>query len=145
MRNLKLESEAIIISNYCHIISQILFLHRELSIIKLVFFAFVISTKKEYLNSIYTAKNKKFLDDKVTSLIVGNYDKFCSNIDFILKALHLLIINKNCKYEDSIVFFLTRNGYEKPIYDEQSFIYNAIEYCKNVEDFQILKEIVQNV
>ena len=145
MRNLELESEAIRISRFCHIICQILFLHRELNIIKLIFFAYVIKTKNEYLSLIFSAKNSKFLDDKITSIINGDYKNYCKNIDVIIKALHLLILNKNCKMEDNFVYFISRKGYEEAIYDESTFIYKAIEYSKEVEDFQFLKELVQNV
>ena len=145
MRNLELESEAIRISKFCHIICQILFMHRELSLNKLVFFSYVVKTKGEYLSSLFTAKNAKYLDNKVTSVINGDYTNYCQNIDVILKSIHMLILNKNCKLEDGIVFFVSRKGYEKAIYDENSFIYKAINYSKNIEDFQFLKEIVQNV
>lgn len=146
MRKLELESEAIRISGFCHVICQILFLHRELSITQLVFFAYVVKTKSKYLSSIFNANNSKFLDDKITSIINGDYNNFCKNIDVIIKAIHLLIINQNCKIEDGFIYFLSRKAYEMPIYDDKSFIYNAIEYSKNnIEDFQILKEIVQNV
>lgn len=145
MRNLELESEAIRISKFCHIICQILFIHRELSLNKLVFFSYVLKTKGEYLSSLFTAKNAKYLDNKVTSVINGDYINYCQNIDVILKSIHILILNKNCKLEDGIVFFVSRKGYEKAIYDENSFIYKAINYSKNIEDFQFLKEIVQNV
>ena len=145
MRNLELESEAIRISKFCHIICQILFMHRELSLNKLVFFSYVVKTKGKYLSSLFTAKNAKYLDNKVTSVINGDYTNYCQNIDVILKSIHMLILNKNCKWEDGIVFFVSRKGYEKAIYDENSFIYKAINYSKNIEDFQFLKEIVQNV
>lgn len=145
MRNLELESEAIRISRFCHIICQILFMHRELSLNKLVFFSYVVKTKGEYLSSLFSAKNAKYLDNKVTSVINGDYTNYCQSIDVILKSIHILILNKNCKLEDGIVFFVSRKGYEKAIYDENSFIYKAINYSKNIEDFQFLKEIVQNV
>lgn len=146
MTNLELEAEAIRISAFCHVICQILFLHRELSITQLVFFAYVIKTKNKYLGSIFNANNSKFLDDKIISIINGDYNNFCKNMDVIIKAIHLLAINKNCKVEDNFVYFLSRNGYETPIYDENSFIYHSIEYSKNnIEDIQLLKEIVQNV
>lgn len=146
MKNLELESEAIRISKYCHVICQILSLHKNLSLVKLVFFSYILKTKKEFIKSIYRDTNKNFLDDKITSIINGDYDSYCQDIHVILKALHLLLFNKNCKLEEDIVFFIHNKGYEIKIYKENSFIYNAIEYSKNkIEDFQFLKEIVQNV
>ena len=111
MRNLELESEAIRISKFCHIICQILYMHKELSLNKLIFFAYVIKTKGECLSSIFTANNTKYLDNKVTSVINGDYTNYCKNIDVILKAIHILILNKNCKIEDCFVFFISKKGY----------------------------------
>lgn len=145
MKNLELESEAIRISKFCHVICQMLFLHREISITKLIFFAYIIKTKNEYLSTIFTAKNSKFLDDKIISMLSGDFDNYCKSIDIIIKALHVLIVNQNCKIEDDTIFFISRKGYENEIYDNKSFIYKVIESCKDVEDFQFLKEIVQNV
>lgn len=145
MKNLELESEAIRISKFCHVICQILFMHREMSITKLIFFAYVVKTKNEYLSSIFSSNNSKFLDDKIVSMLSGDFDNYCRNIDVIIKAIHILIVNQNCKMENDIIFFISRKGYESEIYDDKSFIYKAIEYSKTVEDFQFLKEIVQNV
>lgn len=145
MKNPKLESEAIQISVFCHIICQILFLHRELTLVKVLFFSYLLKTKKGYINTLYTANNIKLLDDKITSMLQGDYIGFCESLDFMMKALHILIKNKSCKIENDIVFFLSRKGYEQPLYDENSFFYKAIEFSKDVEDFQFLKEIVQNV
>ena len=145
MNNYKLESEAIRISKYCHIICQVLSMHDELSIIKLIFIAFVVKTKGMYLSSIFSAGNTKFLDDKLTSTINGDFDKYCKDINVIIKALHLLILNQNCKFENDIIFLISKKGFESKIYDDKTFIYNAVEYCKSMEDFQFLKEIIQNV
>ena len=145
MKNLELESEAIRISKFCHVICQILFMHREMSITKLIFFAYVVKTKNEYLSSIFSSNNSKFLDDKIVSMLSGDFNNYCRNIDVIIKAIHILIVNQNCKMESDIIYFISRKGYESEIYDDKSFIYKAIEYSKTVEDFQFLKEIVQNV
>ncbi|MGN1152442.1 MAG: hypothetical protein ACI4S3_00285 [Candidatus Gastranaerophilaceae bacterium] len=145
MKNLELESEAIRISKFCHVICQILFMHREMSITKLIFFAYVVKTKNEYLSSIFSSNNSKFLDDKIVSMLSGDFNNYCRNIDVIIKAIHILIVNQNCKMESDIISFISRKGYESEIYDDKSFIYKAIEYSKTVEDFQFLKEIVQNV
>lgn len=145
MKKLELESEAIRISKFCHVICQILFMHREMSITKLIFFAYVVKTKNEYLSSIFSSNNSKFLDDKIVSMLSGDFDNYCRNIDVIIKAIHILIVNQNCKTENDMIFFISRKGYEGEIYNDKSFIYKAIEYSKTVEDFQFLKEIVQNV
>ena len=145
MKNLELESEAIRISKFCHVICQILFMHREMSITKLIFFAYVVKTKNEYLSSIFSSNNSKFLDDKIVSMLSGDFNNYCRNIDVIIKAIHILIVNQNCKMESDIIYFISRKGYESEIYDDKSFLYKAIEYSKTVEDFQFLKEIVQNV
>lgn len=145
MNNLQKEAEAIQLSIYCDILCQILFYHRNLSINKLLPFAYLIKNYNSYKKS-YTANDTNDLVYKVLSLMTGKFDNYCGNIQLIIKAIHLLILNGNIKQENDIIFFVERKGFAKDfIYNENSFFYHAIEQSKKMPEIQFLKEVVQNV
>lgn len=145
MNNIELEAEALQVSIYCNIVCDILFKHRKISLNKILPFAYLVKKEKTLCQSIYNSQNIKFLVNKAFSTISGEYKIYCNNIEFIIKAIHLLIQNGNVKFENDILFFVSRGKYNNECYNENSFIFNAIENSKFKEDYQILKEVVQNV
>lgn len=145
MKSLKLEAEVLQISIYCHIVCQILFMHRELSLNKILPFAYLIKKERIFLKTLYSANNTKYLEDKALSILSGEYQNYCSSIEYIIKAIHLLILNKNIEFDGNILFFRSKKGYDNELYDVNSFIFHAIEESKITEDYQFLKEVVQNV
>jgi hypothetical protein len=98
MRNLKYESETIQISIYCDIIKQILKRHSELSISKILVFAFLIKNDNYLLSNVYNSNSSQDLIYKGLSLLAGNYNSFCESIEYIVKAIHLL------KVKDGLFF-----------------------------------------
>lgn len=145
MNNLENEAEAIQLSIYCDIICQILFLHRNISVNKLLPIAYLLKKYNLYKKA-YTANDSNDLNYKLISLLNGKYSDYCQNIKIITKALHLLLLNGNIALESGILFFLERKDNAKSfLYDENTFFYNAIEECRKMPEIQFLKEILQNV
>lgn len=145
MNDLELEAEAIQISIYCHIVCFMLYKHRTLSLIKILTFAYLVKKEKNICKSIYNSKSSKFLVNKALSTFSGEYQRYCNSIEVIMKAIHLLALNGNIKIKNNILSFHFLGEYSKELYDEDTFIYKAIENSKFKEDYQILKEVVQNV
>lgn len=145
MNDLQLESEAMQISIYCHVICQILNLHKQIDYVKLIFIAYIVKTKKNLIGILYNNRNSIDLTDKMVSLLIGDYKNFCNSINYIIKAIHLLINNKNIELENNMIFYKKINGYEQEIYEKDSFLYKSIEEINKLEDYQFLKEIIQNV
>ena len=145
MYSLENEAEAIQLSIYCDIICQILFLHRNISINKLLPIAYLLKKYNLYKKA-YTAHDTNDLAYKLISLLNGKYSDYCQDIKIITKALHLLLVNQNIALEDGILFFLERkDNAQNFLYDKNTFFYNAIEECRKMPDIQFLKEILQNV
>ena len=145
MNSLAKEAEAIQLSIYCDIVCQILFLHRSISVNKLLPIAYILKRYDLYKKT-YTTRDTNDLAYKLISFLNGRFSDYCKDIDIITKSLHLLILNGNIAFEDGILFFQERKDSTKSLlYDENTFFYNAIEECRKMPEIQFLKEILQNV
>jgi len=145
MNSLAKEAEAIQLSIYCDIVCQILFLHRSISVNKLLPIAYILKRYDLYKKT-YTTRDTNDLAYKLISFLNGRFSDYCKDIDIITKSLHLLILNGNIAFEDGILFFQERKDSAKSLlYDENTFFYNAIEECRKMPEIQFLKEILQNV
>lgn len=145
MRNLKYESEAIQISIYCDIIKQILKRHDELSIAKVLVFSFLIKNGNYLLSNVYNANSSQDLIYKGLSLLAGNYISFCENIEYIFKAIHLLIVKDVVWVENSIIKAISTIDSAKLVYQESTFLGKTIEASKRMTDKQFMKEVMYNV
>ena len=142
MKN-RLLAETIIVSIYCDIVLSILKRHTQLSVNKLVFFAYILKKGKYNEKEIYTAKNSKDLILKCVSKISGNFEDYCNDIEYILKAIHLLIKNGDLiKKNDKLIYSFKNNSL---IYMENKFIEKCINNSYKITDRQFLKEIIHNV
>jgi len=145
MNSLAKEAEAIQLSIYCDIVCQILFLHRSISVNKLLPIAYILKRYDLYKKT-YTTRDTNDLAYKLISFLNGRFSDYCKDIDIITKSLHLLILNGNIAFEDGILFFQERKDSAKSLlYDENTFFYNAIEECRKMPEIQFLQEILQNV
>lgn len=145
MQNLELEAETIQISIYTNIILNILNKHKQLSVNKMVFFSYLIKKEKFRLGKIYTANNTQDIICKAISLISGEYVEYCQSINFILKAIHLLIINEKVELKGYMLSEINGQKVEKNLYQESPFIKKAIEESKKISDRQFMKEVISNV
>lgn len=145
MRNIKHEAEAIQVSIYCDVIMQILKKHKELSISKILVFSYLIKKDNLEIRSVYTANTSQDIVYKSLSLLAGDYVGFCNSIEYIIKAIHLLIQNNLINLEGNIIYEVLKIEYGKTVYVESSFLEKAIEASKKLTDKQFMKEVTSNV
>ena len=142
MLTIEQESGILQISHYSEIIIQILYMHKALSLIKLITFAYIIKNGKYDL---YNSKNTKELTYRSISLLSGNYSDFINNIKPILKSINILVSNQRIELENSIVKLIHYKSVLNQMYEKESFIYKAINDSKRMSDRQFLKEVITNV
>ena len=123
MQKLKLEAEAIQISMYTDIILSILERHKDLSLCKIMLFSYLIKKEIFRPRGIYTAKNKQDIVYKAISLLSGEYEDYCENVEFILKSIHLLKVNGNVTVIKSMIRLLKGREAKSYIYEWRFFIY----------------------
>lgn len=145
MQMLKYEVEAIQISIYCNIIKQILIKHEELSLCKILIFSYLIKNNYFLLSNVYKANSSQDLIYKGLSLLAGNYKGFCESIDYIMKAIHLLINCDAVIIENTILKSVPTVDHPKMVYQESPFIENTIEVSKKMTDKQFMKEVIYNI
>lgn len=142
---IKLESETIQVSMYCEIVENILYEHKDLSVVKTLLYAYLIKNDNFLRKKIYSGSNKNDLMNKSMSMLSGDYESFCESIEFILKAIHLLIENRILHLENEVLLLNHSTSKKKMIYRATTFLNNAIEESKKVNDKQFLKEVLQIV
>lgn len=145
MKKLKLEAETIQVSIYCDIIRQIIDKHNELSVNKILVFAYLIKKDRFIFRKIYNAKNTKDIIYKCISQLAGDYEDYCNNIEFILKSIHLLITNKLVILDNNIIRNSPETSIDRAIYEESNFLEKAIEASKRMTDKQFMREVTHSV
>ncbi|MEX0050244.1 hypothetical protein AB2T85_06305 [Clostridium butyricum] len=139
----KVLAEAIILSGYCDIILGILQKHKQLSINKTLVFSYLIKKNKFNEKEIYSANNSKDILLKCISKLSGAFEDYCNSIEYIFKAIHLLIQNGDLLIEEDILNYNSKNN--KTIYMENNFIAKSINVSGKMTDRQFLKEVIHNV
>lgn len=145
MRSLKFEAESIQISIYCDIILAVLNKHMELSVNKMLFFAYIIKKDRFIPGKIYGGNNTQDILNKCISLISGDYVEYCNSVEFIIKAIHLLETTGKIQLENNRLRRLKEKGVHKAIYEESLFIEKSIESSKKISDKQFMREVIHNV
>lgn len=146
MNDLELEIETIQIGIYCNIILNLLKKHYNLSLCKILIFSYLIKKDKFQFGKVYNANNSQDVVYKAISLLSGTYKDFCYNINFIIKSIHLLVIN--CKIEidnHNILMLCPDVEVKSELYKESKFIFKAVEESKAITDRQIMREVINNV
>lgn len=131
---------------YCDVIPLILKEHNNLSLSKLMIFSYLIKKDNYYFKSIYDAKTKKNVTERLISLLSGDMERLFDSIQFILQALDLLSKNKIIKIIDECAFF--NKDVKVPIehrYEIRNFIHKSIEESRHISDEQFMKEVLGNV
>lgn len=142
---IKLESEIVQVSMYCEIVENILCEHKKLSVVKTLLYAYLIKNNHFLRKNIYSGNNKNDLMYKSISMLSGNYENFCESIEFILKAIHLLLENDRLHLENEVLLFKNSTAKDVMIYKATNFLNNAISESQRVDDKQFLKEVLQIV
>lgn len=143
MQRIEVQAEIVMISSYCDIVLKILSAHRTLSINKMLVFAYLAKKKKFNQSDIYSAHNKHDVVLKCISQLSGLFSDYCENIQYLVKAIHLLISDgKVVVYETEL---LLPADSQPTGYNEDAFIKKAIEESRKYTDRQFLKEVIHNV
>lgn len=144
MTKLELEQEAIIVSRYCEIISNIMEYSLELSLVKLYTFSFLYNKTVSNNWNPYRGNNTNDVVYKCLSSLAGAFDEFCQNIPFIIRALDILCQSKRLKVSDN---YVKRSGISKKsaYLSILTIIYKAIDESRHFTDRQFLKEVMRNV
>ncbi|HBE9528572.1 hypothetical protein [Clostridioides difficile] len=132
MSKYKIQSEAIIISIYCNITLDILKSHERLRINKLLLFSYLIKRNKRFLYEIYDVKHSKDILLKCISYLSGNFEGYCKEIKYIVKAINILIRNNNLRIENYYLNFVS--GPPKKIYTISKFMDKVINESKLTTD-----------
>ncbi|MBP3359644.1 MAG: hypothetical protein J6N52_02220 [Clostridia bacterium] len=143
MNKNELKTELLLVSKYCSLITQILNVHKQLSVNKMIFFAFLLKNKDNYYKELYSANTDNDIVIKAISQISGNYIEYCVNIKYIIEAIHLLIENKDIILQNSILMCKNEGSFNNTY--NNNFIKKAIDESNNFSDRQFLKEVLSNV
>lgn len=143
MKQIKLEEESMMTAEYSYIIIGLLRKHKNLSVIKIILYSYLLKKQKYYRNPLFTGNNSTEVVFKSISMLSGMFIDYCENQKYIIQALHLLITNKDIELIDNSINVLNKTLEVENIDDK--FIDIAIEESKKFSDRQIMKEIVTNV
>lgn len=139
------EAEVLQVSRYCEIINQILNVNKSLSIVKMLVFAFILKNDVYLQENVYSANTSIEIVYKCISILSGQFNDFLDNIFFILKAIHLLMLDNRIIIENSLIKPVRIKNVLNQMYDETFFIYDAIKESNKMSDRQFLKEVINNV
>lgn len=145
MRDILKQTEVLQMSIYCEIIFIILQRHKKISIAKLLVFSYLFRMNNYFGKQIYNMNNKQDVLLKALSLMKGDFEVFCNTTPFIIKAMHLLVLNNIIKVEQNMVLFLKQGKFKARVENEDKFITNAISESCFLSDKQFLKEVLSNV
>lgn len=143
MPNNEILAESIILSSYCDIILRIVEITKEISINKLMTLAYIIKKNKFMQEEIYKGNNTTDILLKFISGMSGAFEDYCNDIEYVLKAIHVLVKNKNLIIEDGQVKLILIK--KEPLYRESKFIHKVLEESKKITDRQFLKEVIHHV
>lgn len=145
MGNIREQMEVIHLSIYCEIIKELLLKYNELSIIKVLYFSYIIKNNKINNMIVYNGKTSKNVLFKAISLLDGDFENFCANIPYILKSIHLLELTNNISVKENCLI-KKRLDESLAIYTiDNLFLDNAIVSSRGMSDKQFLKEIISCV
>ena len=136
----ELKMEVLLVSKYCEVVQQILQEHGNLSLNKMLFFAYLLKNEKTYSN--FNAKTKKNIEIKALSQITGNFDDYCKNIEYILESIHLLLKSETIILQSCTLYQTSKCNEVLPL--KNAFIKRAIIESEKYSDKQFLKEVINN-
>lgn len=145
MKKVDLEIETVQIAMYSNIIQSLLSKHSPLSICKSLTFAYLIKDEHYKKDKVYTAHNTQDVVCKALSLISGQFDNYTSNVEYIIKAIHILIKKGVIENKRNILSVKKELCDDLHIYQESAFLSEAIERSKYMSDKQFQKEVIVNV
>ena len=138
------ESEVLIVAKYLTILHSIFEKHSCISLTKLIVFCFL--AKKDTFNqkSLYDNKTKNNIVAKYLTNLTGNVDQFFYEVEYILEAIHILILNNYIELSDKIIKCVVKNEV-KLNEDDLPFFDNVIFAANEMSDEEFLREVLRYV
>ena len=138
------KQDAIVISEYCSIINQIVNSVEEISLIKLYAFSFI-CYRIDYHNwSAYSGKDSVDVLYKCISCMAGSFDEFSNHLKYIIASTDLLKKNNLIKIQGNYAINI-KGTIVKLKENKHSNLSKAILASKTISDRQFLKEVLRNV
>lgn len=143
MSNYKLKSEILQVNLLINIILALLYQYKELSLIKIIYFTYLM--KKECNNLIlYSNRSRSNLFDKGISCIANDIE-FMNTLKYILESIDILVKSNKIKIYKNMVINNNINYNIKNNYVKSTFLDNVIKESIKISDRQLMKEIMENV
>ena len=143
MKQTSIDAEVMQLSVYCDIVVGILKSIEELSINKVMVFAYILKKNRFYKKKVFTANSKVNIVIKALTLLNGLRDDYFYNIEFIVKAIDILVKKEIITVKDDNLLLKDKLYVSK--IDIPVFFKHVIEESENFTDRQFLKEVLDNV
>lgn len=130
---------------YCDTVYMITKEHKDISIVKLIFFTYAINKERFFDKDVYSAKNRKYILSKEISVINGDFEGFANAAPYILKAIHILAQAEKIGIEGNIVHLVDAEFNYTKRNVESKFVSQVIEESKTWTDNRFMKEVLHNV
>ena len=134
MMQTNVDAEVIQLSVYCDIIIGILKYIEEMSINKVMVFAYILKKNRFYKCKVFTANSKINIVIKALTLLNGLRDDYFYNIEYIVKAIDILVQKE----------IVVDKSYPSKM-DIPLFFRHVLDESGNFTDRQFLKEVLENV
>lgn len=143
MKQTSIDAEVMQLSVYCDIVVGILKSIEELSINKVMVFAYILKKNRFYKKKVFTANSKVNIVIKALTLLNGLRDDYFYNIEYIVKAIDILVKKEIITVKDDNLLLKDKLYVSK--IDIPVFFKHVIEESENFTDRQFLKEVLDNV
>lgn len=143
MKQTSIDAEVTQLSVYCDIVVGILKSIEELSINKVMVFAYILKKNRFYKKKVFTANSKVNIVIKALTLLNGLRDDYFYNIEYIVKAIDILVKKEIITVKDDNLLLKDKLYVSK--IDIPVFFKHVIEESENFTDRQFLKEVLDNV
>ena len=144
MMRINVDAEVIQLSVYCDIIISILKYIEKMSINKQMVFAYILKKNRFYKGKVFTANSKVNIVIKALTLLNGLRDDYFYNIEFIIKAMDILVQKQIVVVGENSLLILNDKLYLSKT-DIPLFFCHVLDESGNYTDRQFLKEVLDNV
>ncbi len=145
LKNMNKEYEAIQIGVYIDAVYTILKEHKDMSLIQLSFYTYILNKTRFFLEEIYTARVKNNIVIRAISVISGDFEGFSNAMPYILKALHIMNESKIVSIEGQIVHLIDKQFKNVNCFKISNFENKAINASKGWSDKRFIKEVLHSV
>lgn len=144
-KEIELEIEIILLSNYCEIILKILNNSSRLSVVKTTVFAYLLKKDDYQFKRIFGGNTEQDITLKYLSTLNGRLDDFSLNLPFIVHSIDLLVNSRKIEVDENNKLSRHRDNKEEIDTMLGKFVEKAIDDSNNFSDEQFLKEVLSNV